>query len=303
MIPVIFALVPVFAAIALGHILRRLNFLPDEGWAAFDRMNYYVLFPALIIHSIGTASFEAVMVIRMGGVLLGGIFIVAGALMLARPFLRISAPAFTSLFQCSFRWNGFVALASSLTLFGPEGLALVAIGFAVAVPTVNILSVIVLTHSAGNAKGLRQLGRLLGTNPLILACAFGILLNLTGIGLPGPSADFVQILGRGALALGLLSVGAGLNLSLARSAAGTVALGTALKLLVMPALVLGLSTLIGLEGLPLSVVMLIATGPTATSGYVLARQLGGDAPLMAGLVTSTSVLAIVTMPVWLAAVG
>ncbi len=303
MIPVIFALVPVFAAIALGNLLRRLKFLPDEGWAAFDRVNYYVFFPALIIHAIGTAQFEGQTVLRMGGVLLAAIAAIAGGLLFFRPTLRITAPAFTSLFQCSIRWNGFVALAASLTLFGPEGLSLVAIGMAVVVPTVNVLSVLVLTHSSGTLTSARRIGRLLGTNPLIVACAVGILLNVTGIGLPGPTADFAQILGRAALALGLLSVGAGLDLSLARTAKGTVALGTGLKLLFMPALVLIFSVLIGLEGLPLQVVMLIATVPTATSGYVLARQLGGDAPLMAGLVTSTSLLAILTMPVWLALVS
>jgi len=303
MLPIAASLVPVFAAIALGNLLRRLNFLPDEGWAAFDRMNDSVFFPALIIHAIGTAHFEGPMVLRMGTVLLGSIAIVAVGLLIARPALRISAPAFTSLFQCSIRWNGFVALASALTLFGNEGLSLVAIGMAVVVPTVNVLSVLVLTHSAGTAKGIRNLGRILGTNPLILACIAGLFLNLTGVGLPGPTADFAQILGRGALGLGLLSVGAGLNLALARSAGATVALGTVLKLFVMPTLVLTISHLIGLEGLPLSVVMLIATVPTATSGYVLARQLGGDAPLMAGLVTSTSLLAILTMPVWLVAVA
>ncbi len=303
MVPVLFALLPVFVAIALGNVLKRIRFLSDEGWAAFDRMNYYVFFPALIIHAIAIADFSGEMVLRMGGVLLAAVFVIAGGLIFARPALSISAASFTSLFQCSIRWNGFVALAAAFTLFGPEGLSLVAIGVAVMVPTANILSVIVLTRSVGSSAGLRQLLRLLATNPLIIGCAVGTLLNLTGIGLPGPSEDFALLLGRGALALGLLSVGAGLNLGHVRSAGWTVTSGTVIKLVVKPALVLGFATLIGLEGLPLSIVMLIATVPTATSGYVLARQLGGDAPLMAGLVTSTSLAAMLTMPLWLAFVG
>ena len=127
MVPVLFALLPVFAAIALGHVLKRLNFLSDEGWAAFDRMNYYVFFPALIIHAIATADLSGEMVMRVGAVLLGGVFTVAAALALARPILTISSASFSSLFQCCIRWNGFVALASALTLLGPEGVSLVAI--------------------------------------------------------------------------------------------------------------------------------------------------------------------------------
>lgn len=299
MIAVILAILPVFAAIALGKALAHAKFLPQEAWAAFDRMNYYVFFPALIIHSIARADFAGEMVLKFAVVLLGAVGIVAAALILIRPLINLNSPSFASLFQCCIRWNGFMALAAALTLLGSEGVALVAIGMALVVPTVNVLSVLVLAQT----KDLKIIGKLLATNPLILACAAGVFLNVTGIGLPEPFAGFALILGRGALALGLLSVGAGLNLALAASHGRTVALGTAVKLLVMPILVFTLAKLMGLEGLPLSAVMLIASVPTATSGYVLARQLGGDAPLMAGLVTSTSLVAIFTMPLWLALVS
>lgn len=301
MLAVIFALAPVFAAIALGHGLKRLNFLPEEHWAAFDRMNYFVFFPALLIRAVGTADFSGEMVMRVGGVLLATVFVMAGALILSRRFLPISGAAFSSLFQCSVRWNGFVALASALTLLGPEGLAIVAIGIAVMVPTVNIMSVLVLTH--GSAATPMRLARLLATNPLIIGCAVGILLNVTGIGLPGPTDDFARLLGNGALALGLLSVGAGLNFAAVSKAGWVVTAGTVLKLLVKPALAFGFASWMGLEGVTLSAVMLIASVPTATSGYVLARQLGGDAPLMAAFVTATSLAAMVTMPLWLALVS
>ena len=39
--------------------------------------------------------------------------------------------------------------------------------------------------------------------------------------------------------------------------------------------------------------------PTATSSYILARLLGGDAELMAALVTTTTVAALVTLPAML----
>ncbi len=298
MIAVLFALLPVFAAIALGQFLKRVKFLPDEAWAAFDRMNYFVFFPALLIHAVGTADFAGEMVIRIGGVLLAVVVLIAGSLIALRRFLPISAGAFSSLFQCAVRWNGFVALAAALTLLGPEGLSLVAIGIAIMVPTVNVMSVLVLTHGSG-ASSAKRIGRLLVTNPLIIGCAAGLFLNVTSIGLPGPTEDLALLLGRGALALGLLSVGAGLDLRHAITARWTVSAGVLLKLIVYPGLVLWLATLTGLSGVPLSAAMLIASVPTATSGYVLARQLGGDAPLMAGLVTATSLAAMVTMPLWL----
>ena len=45
--------------------------------------------------------------------------------------------------------------------------------------------------------------------------------------------------------------------------------------------------------------MLLATLPTATSAYILARQLGGDAPLMAGIISGQTLLAMVSIPLLL----
>lgn len=301
MIPVIFALAPVFATIALGHMLKRIDFLPAGSWAAFDRTNYFVFFPALLIHSVGTTDFSGDLIVRVGVVLLAIIAVMTISLLAVRRLMPISGASFASIFQCAVRWNGFVALAAARPLVGDEGFAIVALGIAVMVPTINVLCVIVLAHGSGAATPSRLL-RLVVTNPLILGCATGIFLNATGIGLPGPTADFTQLLGRGALALGLLSVGAALDFQAVAQAGWSVAFGTGMKLIVKPAVAFGIATWAGLQGTELAAVMLITSVPTATSGYVLARQLGGDAPLMAGLVTSTSLMAMVTMPIWLALV-
>ena len=74
-------------------------------------------------------------------------------------------------------------------------------------------------------------------------------------------------------------------------------MATGLKLLVMPALVLGAATVLGLTGAALSVALIAATVPTAAASYILARQMGGDAPLMAEIITLQTVLAMITMPV------
>jgi len=44
----------------------------------------------------------------------------------------------------------------------------------------------------------------------------------------------------------------------------------------------------------------LAALPTATSSYILARQLGGDAPLMAAIVSGQTLLAVATIPLILA---
>ena len=106
----------------------------------------------------------------------------------------------------------------------------------------------------------------------------------------------LAILGRATLALGLLTVGAGLRPALVADRAALVALTTAAHLLLRPAVGVTLALGLGLAGTPVEVVALACAVPTATSSYILARLLGGDAVLMAALVTTTTVAALATLP-------
>lgn len=127
-------------------------------------------------------------------------------------------------------------------------------------------------------------------------------LNLTSIGLPVYIREIFDILSGGALGLGLLVVGGGLQLGKVREQRGLVLFGALLRLLGMPALMFSGAWLFGIKGLPLVVAVLAGAVPTAASSYVLARQMGGDAPLMANLITAQVLLAIITLPgmMWLA---
>jgi len=138
-------------------------------------------------------------------------------------------------------------------------------------------------------------------NPFIIACALGAVLNVTGLGLPSLLYSSADIIGSGALGIGLLTVGAGIHLSGIRDHRGLVVFGALLRLLGMPALMFTGCLLFGVEGLPRTVAMLAAAVPTAAASFVLARQMGGDAPLMANLITLQVLGASVTLPlvIWL----
>jgi malonate transporter and related proteins len=160
--------------------------------------------------------------------------------------------------------------------------------------------VIVLVSHRGRAMRVRDLLVSLVKNPLILACVGGFVLNTMGIGLFELASAMLEILGRAALTLGLLCVGAGLDLGrLGRNPPAVVA-ASALKLVVMPVATWGFCRLLGVEGVPAATALLFTAAPISASSYVLARQLGGDAPLMAGLITLSTILAAVTMPLALA---
>ncbi|ABS64447.1 Auxin Efflux Carrier [Parvibaculum lavamentivorans DS-1] len=304
MLPILNALVPVFLVIALGFVIRRKDF-PGEGlWVPLDQINYYVLFPALLCYTLAVADIVLGEVGAMAAALAAGMLAMVVLLMLSKRLLPMTGAEFSSVFQGAARWNSFVALAAIASLWGKPGLTLAAVAVAVMVPIANIVSVTVLTRYAGSTPaGPATVAKLLSRNPLILACAAGIALNLTGIGLPGPLATTFKIVGDASLTLGLLAVGAGLQIVNVLEKKWIVLYTSFLKLIAMPFIMMGFCLLFGVEGLPRLVVLICAAVPGATSSYMLARQLGGDMHLMASLITGGTILAVVTMPLMLWLLG
>ena len=291
------SLIPVFLVIALGWTIRRLDFLDEGLWAPLDRLTYYIFFPALLLSTLATADLSSFDIWPMAWSLWAGLFSMVAVLMLLRPLSSLTGPEFASVFQGAARWNGFVALAIIAQLLGPEGKALAAVAFAVLVPTVNVLSVVILTRYATDTPaGPSAVLKLLSRNPLILACAAGITLNATGIGLPGPLTPTAEILGRAALTIGLIAVGAGLKIDQVMAKRNVVMLTSTLKLIIMPALMMVWCIVFGVTGMPREVILLCSAVPGASSSYILARQLGGDATLMASLITGSTLLAAFTIP-------
>lgn len=299
MIDVVAALVPVFAIIALGAVLRRLAFLPEDGWRAVERLTYFVLFPCFLFGAIAFADFANQPVGRMALLLAGAMIAMAALTFPFRAALALDGPAFTSLFQGAVRWNSYVALGAISAVLGQQGLALVAIAVAVMVPLANLLCVIVLMRNNGQAAGIAMLARQLATNPLILACLAGIAAQAMGVTLPKAATTTIDLLGKAALPLGLLAVGASLDLGNALARPAPVLAAMLLKLAVMPLIVAGGATLLGVTAAAKMAALICAAVPGAPSSYILARQLGGDAPLMANITTAQTLAAMVSMPIML----
>jgi len=292
---VVAALIPVFAVILLGWGLRRSGFPGDALWAPLERLVYFVLFPALLVGTLARTELGAVLDPAPLLALAAAVSLMGFAVILVAPRLHVDGPRVGAVFQGTVRFNTYVFLAAVAALFGPEGLALGAVCVAFLVPLINVYCVGTLIRFGEGASAARW-GVALARNPLILGCAAGIALSGLDLELPGPLAELLDILGRAALPLGLLAVGAALDLERVRAGQRTVAVTTALKLLALPALGYALCAALGVEGLVRDVAVLWCAMPTAASSYILARQLGGDASLTAGVVTASHLAAFVTVP-------
>ena len=304
---VIAALLPVFLLIVLGFTLKHTLMRLETQWHGLERLTYYVLFPALLIQTLVKADLSQVPIGGVGGALFLSALAMSLLCLALRPLLArfsVDGPAFTSIFQGATRWQTYVALAVSGNLFGDLGLALASVAMVAIIPLVNVFSVAVLAHYASAEK--RSVGTIVMTvvrNPLIWACVVGLALNVRHIPLPRIWHEVADALGRSSLAIGLLVTGAGLHLEGMFRPSLAAGVAVFLKLILMPVLAMALALWFGLTGSSLAIVTACSAVPTSSSAYVLARQMNGDAPLLAQIITLQTILAAVTMPVAIALAG
>jgi malonate transporter len=302
MTAVLAALVPVFLLIVMGYGLRRHLLKEDAHWIGLEKLVYFVLFPALLIETTARANLAKVPVTGVGGALLLAALMMAAFCLVLRPLLRsaagIDGPAFTSVFQGATRWQTFIGLAVANNLYGDDGVALASVAMVALIPVLNVMNVTVLASYARPQRlAWPELLLAIAQNPLIWACAVGLTLNVSQLPIPQVVHDFADALGRSSLAIGLLVVGAGLRVGELIRPGFAASLAVFLKLVAMPALAISFALLFGLSGVNLAVVAISASVPAASNSYILAKQLGGDAPLIAQILTLQTMLAAVTMPV------
>jgi predicted permease len=292
------ALTPVLVLILVGFGLKRAAFLPEGTWPGMEKLTYFVLFPALLVGTLGNQSLDGVPWPGMLAVVAGTLAIAATALVLwYRIQSTVDGPTFTSIFQGGVRFNTYIALAVAQAFFGYDGLALAAVAAGLIIVPVNLLCVFVLIRF-GNAahRGITLYAREVGGNPLVLGCTIGWFLSLSGIGLPGITEDILEIVGRAALPLGLLAVGAALKPGAVPAHAGSIAISSIVQFGLKPASAVLLISSVGLSDVAAAAVLVAFIVPTAPSAYILARQLGGDAETMASIITFQTLLAFLAMP-------
>jgi malonate transporter and related proteins len=294
------ALAPVFLVILVGWAARVSKVVPEAAWGGVNRFAYMILAPVYMFTEIARAPLN-VADVTFAAVTVGG-FLVMGALgFLLLPLARGDRPAFASAHQGTLRWNAFVTLAASGVLLGPDGSALVALIMGPTIPIVNIITVSVHARwGHGQNPTLPGILRSLAANPLIIACLSGLAFNMAGFSLSGPPADFAGIIGRGALGVTLMCVGAGLNLSSITARPTLMAASVSLRLIASPLIFLALGVAAGLGGIHLACLAIIGAAPSPPAAYILTREMGGDPRFMAGHITATTLLSAAVIPLVLA---
>ena len=282
---------PVFLMIALGWGARASGHLPHTLWAGVNALNYRLLLPAILFTTLLSADLSTSGAATVAAAsATGSILMAALALGVAR-LLGAPHSAAAPLVGVATLWNVVLVMAVSARLIGPEADDALAAAVAAGVITGTLL-VVALFAYAGRQGAVRRIA----ADPVVLATLAGVLASMSGISPPTVILDALGSLGAGALAVILLSIGAGLDFATLRGRLAVLASGALMRSLVGPAVFTALGFSFGLSGPALAVMMLAGAAPGAAYLYAMTAEFKGETGLAAGMITLSVIFSAVTMP-------
>lgn len=295
-------LLPDFVLILFGFLLCRLTPLNRSVWEQVESVVYYVLFPLLLFYSIVRSPLDvgATSRLMLGGLLTGACGIALAYSLPWWPWVgrHIDRRAHAASAQIAFRFNSFVALALAERLSGPAGLALIAVLIGVCVPLFNLGAVWPMAR-----HGQHHFGRAMLRNPLVLATASGLIANLSGFTMPTWAQPSLTRMGNATLVLGLMSAGAGMQFSALANGKVLAVSVLGIRHVLTPFVALAVSLGLALPREQQLTLLAFSAMPTAPSAYLLAAKMGYDGAYVAGLVTLSTVAALLSLPMALGLVG
>ena len=300
---IVSTIIPIFSLVALGNIARRKGFLPEAFMGPANRLVYYLAIPAMIFRALAQASLTHHFNPAVLGLTLAALVAAFGVCWGVAMLLQLPEKVRGAFIQSSFHGNlGYIGLAVAFYYLGDDGLARASILAAFIMILQNFLAVVTLQAHSRQGAGASQtrafVGKIVG-NPVIVSALAGIVFSGAGLPVPLVLDRSLQILGGLALPMALLIIGGSLSINLMRRRLMAIAVACFLKLLLLPAIGLGLFRLAGqasADGLP---AIILLASPTATIAYVMAREMDVDSDFAVAAISATTLFSACTFVFWL----
>lgn len=292
---IILALFPLVALIASGYLFKKYHFLSQDFWAGAEKLNYYILFPALLFNTLSTTKVDFQSLSTAIFAMFFVVLLVTAIMYVLRMFWNIQPARFGVHVQSLVRFNTYIGLALVASLFQKEGMAILVILLALCIPLVNMISVLALTSKEQMA--VKPVLIALLKNPLIVSCIVGGVVNVLNIPIWDGLTGLIKLFSASSLPLGLLCVGAALQFMQMKKDIVVLLADTFVRLLAVPALAFLVCTWLGLPSLQTQILVVFFALPTASAAYILTKVLGGDSQLMAAVISFQTLCAAVTLPI------
>lgn len=305
------SLVPIFAVISLGIVLRGRRFLTAETTQAFNRFAYYFALPLFLFNQLGGAPSVGGLANRFIMTLFGASLATALASWGLSHLLNTRFSSRGTFVQAGFRGNlAFIGLP--LILFTTaelpdsqkaelESAVLIALmPVAIFYNTASVAALAVYNEKTDTDFSWSSILTNVATNPLLLACLLGLAVQLSHWEIPVVIARTCEVIGKSAFPMALIGIGSQLASISVKGQWNASLLTTALKNVFCPIVGYLIGKSLGLAGTELLVILILCAVPTAVSSYVLSEQMKGDADLAASSVVIGTACSLITLSVLLA---
>lgn len=304
MIQILIILAPIFLTLGLGAWLRHLGLFPQGYVDQSNRLIFYVFLPLLLFHKISQSDVLNTFHGMTVGVMAASI---TGIYLLSRLWgilARYPAAVCNTFVNNNFRGNFvYIGLPVCYYALGDNGMAIASVLTALAVPMVNILSV--LAFGAGSGQNIRP-SFVIETmkNPLIIGAIAGVGFSVLGIAVPLILVNALALVTQITLPLALCCIGATLQFGSIVGRISTIVFSSVFKLFLLP---LTAALMMGIGSHPLGagdlVLLILLAAPSAEINYTLAAQMNGDADLASATIVFTTLLSCVSYLIWLQILG
>ncbi len=302
-------ILPVFAVIVTGWIVGYTGYLSRTLSDALIHFAYNVAMPALLIVTIAQEPGDSLInwrfLVAFGGgsllcfVLVLGITSIHSPGSLASRTMHGMAASMTN--------TGFVALPVLQAIYGQRAVLPAAIATVFVAVVMFPLTVVLLELGQGNTGGSRTAPittiKHVVLNPMVLSTLIGMLCSVFGIRLLGPVATYLGIFADALTPCALFAIGLGLSIDGLRASFGRSSLLTAVKLVVMPLIVYGLSVSLGLSPLYTIAAVICAAVPTAKTVFILAGEYHCEETIVASTISMTTLISIISLVLWMYALS
>ncbi len=291
---------PIFIVILLGYVLRVLNVFKVSDIKVFNKIVFTVALPLMLFKDISRSDFSNFFDVKMLTFALVTTFLSFSVAWLVA-ILIVKRESRGSFIQGCFRGNyAIIGLSLIANILGASNTGKGAIVTTFVIPIYNILSVVALSVY-GSKKNQENIFvssvKNIIKNPLIIGIVVAFPFTFFSIKLPDFVNMSVNYMSNLATPLALIAIGGSINPSDFLKSAGSSALASLLKLVIIPGVFVPFAVYFGLTGESLVVLFVMYSVPTAVSSFVMADAMGNDAPLAANIVLMTTIFSIFTFTI------
>ncbi|WP_028972958.1 AEC family transporter [Spirochaeta cellobiosiphila] len=291
---------PIFFMIIIGLILKQTRIIGETFVKESSNIVFKVAMPVMIFQKM--SQIETIPSALYQGII---IFAVVTTLIVIFSWIfsyQLEGPKRSTFVQGAFRSNiAIIGFAVTEKSFGYEALQVGAVLLAVIMPLYNLFAIILLSRGSSDESQniFKEVAIKVVKNPLIWGVILGLPIGIFHISIPMFAFDTMSYLSQLTLPLALIGIGASLELKDLDSSKVIWMGASAIKLIVLPAVVLGVSWRFGIRGVVLASMVITAGSPTAVASFVMARTMGGDGKIAGEIVSFTTLFSIVTFTFWI----